>query len=251
MIIFFTLALFFSAFADIPQPESALREGLSLFRDGEYDKAKRMFGIHLSVRPDDPIALYHLGLTETDGLKSKSYFERLLLISPKDSLADEALFEIGKFYYAGSLNLYTTARQEFLRLLKDYPDSPFIPKALYRIGLIDMIRGDYEAARNRLRKAIRADLKSEIAALAWSAIAESYTMEGDFEKTVEVAEALRDQLGMDAVASRLLRIAAVGNARMGNRARADSLAEHLITLFPHSDDAYRVTRGDRAKAKSE
>ncbi len=250
MITFFTLGLFFSAFA-APEPESALREGLSLFRDGKYDKAKEMFGIHLSVRPDDPTALYHLGLTETDGLKSKSYFERLLLISPKDDLADEALFEIGKFYYASSLNHYTTARQEFLRLRKDYPDSPLIPRATYRIGLIDMIRGDYETARNRLRKAIRADSKSEISALAWSAIAESYLMEGDFEKTVEVAEALRDQLGMDAVTSRLLRIAAVGNAKMGDRARADSLAEHLIALFPQSDDAFRVTRGDRVDAKSE
>ena len=224
----------------IPLAASALDEGMALFVAGDYEGAKERFAAHLADYPDDPTALYHLGVVEKDGLKSKYYFERLVETHPDHPTADAALFEIGLFYFTGPVNLSGMAREEFQRLLRDYPRSPFTPHAHYRIGLISLAGGAHDAAREAFRKAIQTDAKLEVIPFARAAVAESYLLEGRPDLAVREVEDTWSQKRMDPVLSRLFWIAAEGHAQMGHEAQADSLKALILTRFPDSDDAYRV-----------
>ncbi|GEM_PF-2130217 len=219
---------------------SALDEGMALFVAGDYEGAKEKFAAHLAAHPDDPTALYHLGVVEKDGLKSKYYFERLVARHPNHPTADAALFEIGLFYFTSPANLSGTAREEFQRLLRDYPRSPFVPHAHYRIGLIALAGGAHNAAREAFRKAIQTDAKLEVIPFARAAIAESYLLEGRPDLAVREVEDTWSQKRMEPVLSRLFWIAAEGHAQMGHAAQADSLRALLLARFPDSDDAYRI-----------
>jgi cell division septation protein DedD len=224
----------------IPLAASALDEGMALFVAGDYEGAKEKFAAHLAAHPDDPTALYHLGVVEKDGLKSKYYFERLVDRHPNHPTADAALFEIGLFYFTSPASLSGPAREEFRRLLRDYPRSPFVPHAHYRIGLIFLAGGAHDAARAAFRKAIQTDAKLEVTPFARAAVAESYLLEGRPDLAVREVEDTWSQKRMEPLLSRLFWIAAEGHAQMGHEAQADSLRALLLTRFPDSDDAYRV-----------
>ncbi len=227
-------------FSGVAFAASPLDEGMALFVAGDYEGAKEKFAAHLAAHPDDPTALYHLGMSERDGLKSKYYFERLVETHPDHPAADAALFEIGLFYDTSPFNLSGMAREEFQRLLRDYPRSPFVPHAHYRVGLISLAGGAYDAAREAFRKAIQTDAKLEVTPFARAAIAESYLLEGKPDLAIREVEDTRSQKRMEPVISRLLGIAAEGHAQMGRRAQADSLRMLLVARFPGSDDAYRI-----------
>lgn len=225
---------------------SALEEGLSLFVAGEFERARGRFAEHLAAQPDDPTALYHLGLLEPDAGKSKSYFERVLQAHPDDPLADRALFEIGLFYYSSPLDLYGMARQEFQRLIEMYPRSPLVPQAHYRIGLIDLIEGSYESSRNSFQRAILTGAESEVSPTARASIAESYLLDGNPSRAVREARSALDEPGTESVASHLLRIAAQGLEQMGRYAGADSLRAILLTHYSLTEDAQRIRSEHRA-----
>ena len=219
---------------------SDLDDGMALFVSGDYDRAKEKFAAYLSSHPDDPTTLYHLGLTEPDALKSKYCFERLIETHPDYPGADAATFEIGLFYYVSPFNLSGLAREEFQRLLRDYPRSPFVPRAHYHLGLISVGDGAYASARESFRKAIQADAGGEVAPFARAAVAESYLLDDKYDLAIREAEDAWPQKRMAAAAGRLLAIAADACARKGQVARADSLQALLVGRFPDSDDAARI-----------
>ena len=46
----------------IHEAEDRIREGADLFNDGEVDEAEKKYREALTLRPDDPLASYHLGV---------------------------------------------------------------------------------------------------------------------------------------------------------------------------------------------
>ncbi|MBK36541.1 MAG: hypothetical protein CME26_13565 [Gemmatimonadetes bacterium] len=107
---------------------------------------RHTFATRLTQAPDDPEALYHMGrLTSEDGPAGR-YFERLLKVSPSHELADDARLALAQSAYASPLGLFKTARRHYRRLVEDYPGSPHVPFALYRLGKSFMITGQPDSA---------------------------------------------------------------------------------------------------------
>ena len=55
---------------------------VTLFRNGQFDRAKEEFARRLGAEPDNPEALYYMGRLTMQGAKSREYFVRLLEIHP-------------------------------------------------------------------------------------------------------------------------------------------------------------------------
>jgi len=81
-ILLFTILCFLSSvplplWATSAESDTLFTQGKILFEMGQYEQAKEKFAQHLAEHPDDPLALFYLGKTEFDGVRSQQYFRSL------------------------------------------------------------------------------------------------------------------------------------------------------------------------------
>ena len=94
-----------------------------------------------------PEQLYSLGrrqMTRGSTRTARAAFYKLLQDYPKHRLAADAQFQIGQTWERLEPD---SAIAAYNRVVKQFPDSPRAPAALYKLGLIAEQRGDKEQAR--------------------------------------------------------------------------------------------------------
>ena len=212
-----------------------IEKGVALFRSGYYDEAREWFETYLSSHPSDPVSYYYLGRCEPDGDRSQEYFRELLKRHPKHELADDALFALAQFRYAGGY--YRTARKQYERLLQEYPRSNLAGRALYQIGLTFLATKESGQARRRFLEVRRRYPNSEWAASAAVGLVDAHVLDGNDEAAVASCDSLlRKSIG-SSMKSHLLWTMARCCERAGRKGDAREVASRLVAEHPNSYEA--------------
>ena len=216
----------------------SLDEAKSLFKSGEYEKSREIFEKYLIRHPDDPESLYYLGRTETDGLLSYDRFRRLLEVSPRHELADDALFQIAESYYSGPY--YITARSHFRRLLEAYPKSELADRAQYRIGMTFLATKDWALARAEFGRLLTLYPDSKMRIFAGSGIMDSYFVQEDLERVVEFGERLLQREDVETLKSHILWTLVQSYRKIGREEDASKALERIAHECPNSYEAASI-----------
>ncbi|MCK4590367.1 MAG: tetratricopeptide repeat protein, partial [Candidatus Latescibacteria bacterium] len=218
------------------ESDSLFTQGKVLFEMGEYEQAKEKFAQHLTQYPDDPLALFYLGKTEPDGIKSQEYFRSLLNRFPNYELADAALFQIAQFWYAKGY--YITAQQQFLRLLEQYPHSPLAAQCQYFIGKILLTLDKPDQAEEEFQKLVQLYPASEVAIYANCGLVNAYQLQEKYQQAISLGESLLNKA--NSFRSHLLYTLADCYHRVGEKQKAEELLARIPRECPQSYEATLV-----------
>jgi hypothetical protein len=150
----------------------------TLLRSGQADSARAL----LKMMDGSSESRYFAGrLASIDGTAKRLFRE---ITRTGDAYAADAHFELAESAYADPIGLYVTARRTFLTFVEQFPQSPHIPLALYRIGRTYQItsggRGSQiDSARTFYREVIARFPGHEIVGLAAVALVEADLQAGD------------------------------------------------------------------------
>ena len=106
--------------------EPAIEKRLEMIRSGRMDEVNAELPSLLTRYQHHPGVLYLQGLLTSDGTEAVKIFQSIADNFAESEWADDALYKIYQYYY--SLGLYKTAGQNYERLRKDYPTSPYLVK---------------------------------------------------------------------------------------------------------------------------
>lgn len=206
---------------------------------------------------EDAYAVGVEALEREDYLLAIEAFRHVTAASPLGDRADDALIGLGDAHRA--IEDYAAAEDEYRSLLSDYPRSPLVPEAVYKLGLtyydqslpaeldqtmtrkaieqLDYFATTYPAsgfvpdARERI-----AELEDRLAEKDYNAAA-LYLELGDLKAARVYFEAVAlDHPGTEWARRSLLEIAR-GYAREGATAEAAAAYERLIELYPGTEEA--------------
>ena len=240
ILLFSSFCFLFSAFlplwAEDAESDSLFTQGKILFEMGEYEQAKQKFAQHLTQHPDDPLALFYLGKTEPDGIKSQEYLRSLLNRFPNHKLADDALVQAAQFWYAKGY--YITAQQQFLRLLEQYPPSPLAAQCQYFIGEILLALDKPEQAEKQFQKLVQLYPASEVVIYANCGLVDAYQLQEKYQQAISLGESLLNKAS--SFKSHLLYTLADCYRRVGERQKAEELLARIPRECPQSYEATLV-----------
>ena len=125
------------------------------FDDGFYDVAIRYIEQFLTLNPDEEklvqakLLLGQCYFFKNQYLKAYSVFKELL---PFDVMKDATYFWLGETYFKASD--YNQAAHYYQEVLKSYPESEFIPQALYSLGWTFFEKKAYDKADKQFKELI-------------------------------------------------------------------------------------------------
>jgi len=113
----------------------------------------------------------------------------------KKGYSDDAAIELAESVYADPRGLYVSARRAFRSFIDRFPDSPYVPLALYRLGRTQMItaggdRSHIDSARASFELILTKFAGSSESRYAASALHEIEGKPGDFGYGIRDAEGL-------------------------------------------------------------
>jgi len=241
-IFLFTILCFLSSvplplWATSAESDTLFTQGKILFEMGQYEQAKEKFAQHLAEHPDDPLALFYLGKTELDGVRSQQYFRSLLSRFPDHPLADDALFQVAQFWYAKGY--YITAQQQFLRLLEQYPQSPLAARCQYYIGRILLALDKPARAEQQFHRLIQLCPDSVLAVYANCGLVDAYQLQEKYQEAISLGEFLLNRA--NCFKSHLLYTLAECYRRVGESQKAEELLARICMECPQSYEATLVS----------
>jgi tetratricopeptide (TPR) repeat protein len=155
---FLATALFFSSLN-----AETVSEVASLIKEGKMEKARSLTKAWGDETSLSDAQLFLKAIVTVRASRAAALYETLINRFPESSYSDDALFRLGQWRYADGL--YLTARQEFRKLIKDYPRSQLVEKSRYWIGLSFQAAGEVDSARSFLGEIIADESRSETDAL--------------------------------------------------------------------------------------
>lgn len=184
-------------------------------------------------------------------------FKRVALDSPLHEYADDALIGLADAYR--QISDYASAEQEYRALLRDYPHSPLVPEAEYKLGLcfyeqsprVQLDQAMTEQAMSQLEYFVDAYPESEFVADAEARILEmrSKLASKSYDaamlymslKRPAAARVYLDSVIIDFADTVWARRAMLAKARMlaadGSREEALEVYRSLIELHPGTEEA--------------
>jgi tetratricopeptide (TPR) repeat protein len=118
---FYTITIFAQEVNITPQ--------LKLIEGGDFSEALEQLQELKKSNPNDPSVLFLEGVLTDDGNKARESFEKVYRNFPNSNYADASLYRLFSFSY--SLGAYKKAEEIKLKLVNEYPNSPYI-KAVNR-----------------------------------------------------------------------------------------------------------------------
>ena len=199
------LALFSAAFTSAqPRPDDQARR---LLEDGRADLANGrarqgldalqtiVTGFPSSPYADD--ALLEIGryneTVEKDLTKAREVYDQIAKRYPQSDSAPGAYLQIGRIAFATAANqaAFDDALANFQRVIRLYPESPFVPHALAASAAVFRRAGRYDAAIDAARRAVLDHPSSDVAPEAQFELALSLVTAGDVLTGLEEFQRVR------------------------------------------------------------
>ncbi len=118
---------------------------------GQIQEARALLQQIQDQREPDEV-LFMQALLSTDGATAESYYKKLLDEYPDYVHCDFAVFRLAELFYARAL--YIQAREMFLRLINEYPNSQYRQSSEYWIAQCDMAMNNTESAADYFRSVV-------------------------------------------------------------------------------------------------
>jgi len=157
------------------------------FEDGFYDIAIRYTNDFLEKYPatakkvQAKLLLGQCYFFKSQYLKAYDIFHELLQYS---ELKDSTLFWLGETYLKGAD--YKQAKEHYELLIKDYPDSPYLPQAYYSLGWTFFEEGKHEEGQVPLETLLKNFPTHHIVEDALFKLAEAKYNLGEFQKSISL-----------------------------------------------------------------
>lgn len=201
------------------------QKGIQLFDGGLYEEAVGELEQFVNLHEEHQLALsaqFYLARARgrIDSTNRESYYERFIADHPHSDFASTLLFDLAerateKQQYSRAINLYQRAidlglqsnkaaeayywmaetaatggdteqaREYFLTLADEYPNSEWAPKALYARGRLFLSDDRYDAATEAFEILRQRYTNSEIIRRIGMALGESYYQQGRYEEAIE------------------------------------------------------------------
>lgn len=169
--------------------DAVTRLGDSYFVLKSYDRAMSYYNRIISKhRQGEDYALFQRGMIQ--GLQSDpdskiATLTEVLHKFPNSDYADDASFEIAYTYFIQGNN--AAAKTGLENMIKIYPTSSYVPRALITIGLIDYNAGSDDLAVESFKRVISDYSSSDEAKLALKQVEKIYTDKGDAQTFINYA----------------------------------------------------------------
>jgi len=170
--------------------DATTRIGDSYFVLKSYPKALESYNKIIAQHShNEDYALFQRGMIE--GLQGSpdakiATLQEVLSRFPKSDYADDADFEIAYTYYSAK-NDGATANADFEAMIKKYPNSSYVPRALVTIGLIDYSGNNDDAAIATFKTVIKDYPSTDEAKQALKQLERIYTDKGDAQTFITYA----------------------------------------------------------------
>ena len=200
-----------------PRPDDQARR---LLEDGRSDLANGrarqgldalqtiVTGFPNSAYADD--ALLEIGRyaeeVEKNPTKAREVYDQIAKRYPQSDAAPGAYLQMGRiaFTTAASQGAFDDALANFQRVIRLYPESPFVPNALVASASVFRRAGRFDSAIDAARRAVLDHPASEIAPEAQYELALSLVMAGDIPGGIEEFQRVRSAYPASPAATRAL-----------------------------------------------
>ena len=152
-------------------------------------------GFPNSVYADD--ALLEMGRyaedVEKNVSKARDLYDQIVKRYPQGDAAPGAYLQMGRiaFATAASQGALDDALANFQRVIRLYPESPFVPHALVASASVFRRAGKYDFAIDAARRAVLDHAASDVAAEGQFELAQSLVMAGDIQSGIEEFQRVR------------------------------------------------------------
>ncbi len=122
--------------------------GMCYFRLRDYNQAKYYLTLSYEKYPSGSVAddsLYYTAMTLDTNDDIISCYQKLIRLFPSSNFSDDALYKIGRIYSLSGD--FTNAASYFKRVSTDYPGGDKLADALWELGLIQYRSEDYSSAK--------------------------------------------------------------------------------------------------------
>ena len=206
-----------SAASAQPRPDDQARR---LLEDGRADLANGrarqgldalqtiVTGFPNSPYADD--ALLEIGRyaedVEKNPTKAREVYDQIAKRYPQSDAAPGAYLQMGRiaFATAAAQGAFDDALANFQRVIRLYPESPFVPNALVASAAVFRRAGRYDSAIDAARRAVLDHPSSEIAPEAQYELGQSLVMAGDIPGGIEEFQRVRSVYPASPAAARAL-----------------------------------------------
>ncbi len=212
---------------------------------GLHDKARQAYEVMLASDPEQPEALYYLGLL-SEGKASEQYFLKLLNHSPDHALAEDALLGVVRVYHrAGQHEEAIRACNRFLML---HQESVHGEEIRYWQGMSLLADKRTELARLSFRQLLGLYPDSRFNVQARMGIAETFRAEKSYVEAAKVYLEMENDPAASDSASKVLYHAGQCLAAAERDVEARHVFRRLLQRFPESAEAGTVA--DRQELSS-
>ena len=229
-----------TAVTESPQliPAISLEEAVAFYEAGRHDRARDAFLRILEDRPEEPVALFHLGRMDPDREAAEQYFLKVLLHDPEHALADDALLEVSRIQF--DLERHDDAVNACNRLLKAYPDSELRDETRFLLGRALLAGRRPELSRMVFQQLLDSQPDSTLVRSARLAVADSYRDQGNLiEAARQYLKFEVDFPGAEGL-ERVLLQAGQCLRQAGRDMEAGYVYQRLITRYPDTPEANRA-----------
>jgi TolA-binding protein len=118
-------------------------------------------------------------------------YQTLLSIEAKSLEQDFFLFQLGQSYFR--LNNFEKAREQYQKVLEDFPKSSLGARVRYEIGNTYYMEGKYDIAIEALKQVVRLNAPSEYATEAQFLMAQSFEHLDKATNAFQMYQAIQDR----------------------------------------------------------
>ena len=230
--------------ADTVHPE--LEACRKLINGGGFEEAREKVKQFRRKHPDNPRGLFLLARLEEDNNKALALYREVEILAvhpdfpnPDSAFAAEAVFARAEILFSGGD--LSKAGDLYERLITAYPGSGFFCDAVYRLGTINLARGEPRKALEKFRTCLEIDSTGTKRALAAAGKMECYVELKDWQEALTAArETLDEKDEESAMTPRVLEVIALAWREIGDEDNAARFTERLLRNYPDSYQAHVI-----------
>ncbi len=146
------------------QPAKAQQEIVALLQKGDFTALQQKLPALEKKYPNSPMVAYVRAVLTTDGKAAFKSYQKFVGQYKSKKWLPPVLLRIAQFHYAQGY--YISARDEFLRLARQFPDHSLAPEGLYNAALCWTAMASADSAARILRVLVEKYPDSSFAKLA-------------------------------------------------------------------------------------